>query len=56
LIAPLFFCSQRFNPATFQQLGNFTTLREYIKAFGIGLVAVSFTYGGYQQTINFEPR
>ncbi|ULT45506.1 APC family permease [Niabella defluvii] len=25
----------------------------YIKAFGIGLVAVSFTYGGYQQTINF---
>ncbi|MFI5132911.1 MAG: APC family permease, partial [Chitinophagales bacterium] len=29
------------------------TLREYIKAFGIGLVAVSFTYGGYQQTINF---
>ena len=28
-------------------------MREYIKAFGIGLVAVSFTYGGYQQTINF---
>lgn len=26
---------------------------EYVKAFGIGLVAVSFTYGGYQQTINF---
>jgi APA family basic amino acid/polyamine antiporter len=26
---------------------------EYLKAFGIGLVAVSFTYGGYQQTINF---
>lgn len=26
---------------------------EYIRAFGIGLVAVSFTYGGYQQTINF---
>lgn len=29
------------------------SLKEYIKAFGIGLVAVSFTYGGYQQTINF---
>lgn len=29
------------------------TLMEYIKAFGVGLVAVSFTYGGYQQTINF---
>ncbi len=26
---------------------------EYLKAFGVGLVAVSFTYGGYQQTINF---
>lgn len=25
----------------------------YLKAFGVGLVAVSFTYGGYQQTINF---
>ena len=29
------------------------SMKEYIKAFGIGLVAVSFTYGGYQQTINF---
>ena len=29
------------------------TMNEYIKAFGTGLVAVSFTYGGYQQTINF---
>jgi APA family basic amino acid/polyamine antiporter len=27
-------------------------LLEYIKGFGIGLVAVSFTCGGYQQTIN----
>ncbi|WP_346236364.1 APC family permease [Niabella insulamsoli] len=25
----------------------------YLKAFGVGLIAVSFTYGGYQQTINF---
>ncbi len=25
----------------------------YLKGFGAGLVAVSFTYGGYQQTINF---
>ena len=29
------------------------SLKEYIKAFGIGLVAVSFTCGGYQQSINF---
>jgi APA family basic amino acid/polyamine antiporter len=27
--------------------------REYLKAFGVGLVAVSFTYAGYEQTINF---
>src|SRR5450631_4367270 len=25
----------------------------YAKAFGVALIAVSFTYGGYQQTINF---
>lgn len=34
---------------------------DYIRSFGIALIAVSFTYGGYQQTINFgdeikEPR
>lgn len=27
--------------------------KEWIKSFGLCLVAVSFTYGGYQQTINF---
>jgi APA family basic amino acid/polyamine antiporter len=37
------------------------TMMDYIKSFGIALIAVSFTYGGYQQTINFgdevsEPR
>jgi basic amino acid/polyamine antiporter, APA family len=25
----------------------------FLKALGVGLIAVSFTYGGYQQTINF---
>jgi APA family basic amino acid/polyamine antiporter len=34
---------------------------DYIRSFGLALIAVSFTYGGYQQTINFgeeihEPR
>lgn len=29
------------------------TMNQYLTAFGSGLVAVSFTYGGYQQTINF---
>jgi APA family basic amino acid/polyamine antiporter len=27
--------------------------QEWIKSFGLCLIAVSFTYGGYQQTINF---
>jgi basic amino acid/polyamine antiporter, APA family len=53
LITPLFFAD---NSAVAQQITTSTlspTFTEYIKAFGIGLVAVSFTYGGYQQTINF---
>jgi len=29
------------------------SLPAFLKALGTGLVAVSFTYGGYQQTINF---
>lgn len=52
LIAPLFFGD---NHAAVQQAGPVVppSIKEYIKAFGVGLVAVSFTYGGYQQTINF---
>ncbi len=51
LVTPLFFAG---DAATAAQQSTITpTLKEYIKAFGIGLVAVSFTYGGYQQTINF---
>ena len=51
LITPLFFSSggSDLSPAAEMSLG----LKEYVKAFGVGLVAVSFTYGGYQQTINF---
>ena len=53
LIAPLFFATN--DAAAITDIGNNMepALREYIKAFCIGLVAVSFTYGGYQQTINF---
>ncbi len=29
------------------------TWSDYVKSFGVALVGVSFTYGGYQQTINF---
>jgi APA family basic amino acid/polyamine antiporter len=54
LIVPLFFPSAYH---AVQQdsamLAANPTLFEYIKGFGVGLVAVSFTYGGYQQTINF---
>lgn len=54
LITPLFFTSG--NAASSSSLVTSSIdpgFMEYIKAFGIGLVAVSFTYGGYQQTINF---
>lgn len=52
LITPVFFASP---PAgsVMAHTAISPTFMEYLKAFGIGLVAVSFTYGGYQQTINF---
>jgi APA family basic amino acid/polyamine antiporter len=53
LIAPLFFAGNHADIQPISSTAISPTLREYIKAFGIGLVAVSFTYGGYQQTINF---
>lgn len=53
LMAPLFFVTKTTGlvPEILQNASP--ALTEYVKAFGIGLVAVSFTYGGYQQTINF---
>ena len=54
LITPLFFAGQAVQPTmAVVTAGVSPGMMEYIKAFGIGLVAVSFTYGGYQQTINF---
>lgn len=52
LITPLFFAAPQSIPVIHSAAVS-PTMLEYIKAFGIGLVAVSFTYGGYQQTINF---
>jgi basic amino acid/polyamine antiporter, APA family len=52
LISPIFFYTNTAHVSDAITLTN-PTLREYIKAFGLGLVAVSFTYGGYQQSINF---
>lgn len=53
LITPLFFAGNTSSATSLSVSSLSPGLREYIKAFGIGLVAVSFTYGGYQQTINF---
>jgi len=51
LLIPLFFSVS--SPEPVEQTNHSAELIDYIKAFGLGLVAVSFTYGGYQQTINF---
>lgn len=53
LIAALFFPmaynSEPSSAVTNESIG----WKEWIRSFGITLIAVSFTYGGYQQTINF---
>ncbi|RNI38986.1 APC family permease [Hanamia caeni] len=54
LISPLFFAgSSSANTVVTHVSTASPAFVEYLKSFGIGLVAVSFTYGGYQQTINF---
>ncbi len=53
LITPLFFATNTNHTSHLISSTMNPGFLEYIKAFGIGLVAVSFTYGGYQQTINF---
>lgn len=53
LILPIFFYSGANEINVVSNTITSPVLREYIKAFGLGLVAVSFTYGGYQQSINF---
>lgn len=59
LISSIFFIKGD-SSSTAVVAGEFNTM-DYIKSFGVALIAVSFTYGGYQQTINFgeevhEPR
>ena len=53
LILPIFFSNRSFQETMMMKHQISPGLWEYLKAFGIGLVAVSFTYGGYQQVINF---
>ena len=51
LITPLFFADS--SRSVILQHAPFPGWIGYLKGFGVGLIAVSFTYGGYQQTINF---
>jgi basic amino acid/polyamine antiporter, APA family len=51
LITPLFFAKG--TGTSLMQHAVFPGWLSYLKGFGAGLIAVSFTYGGYQQTINF---
>ena len=51
LISSIFFVKGDTTAAT-AIAGDFSTM-DYIKSFGVALIAISFTYGGYQQTINF---
>lgn len=53
LIVALFFPNQYADNSAAQQLVSTGDNMSWIKSLGISLVAVSFTYGGYQQTINF---
>jgi APA family basic amino acid/polyamine antiporter len=54
LITPLFFAGAAPGPVSGALAHTLSpTMNQYLLAFGSGLVAVSFTYGGYQQTINF---
>ena len=52
LISSLFFPAN-YASQTLNAIFPDPTWSDYIKSFGIALIAVSFTYGGYQQTINF---
>jgi APA family basic amino acid/polyamine antiporter len=56
LIACLFF-PNHFAPENVsmqnEQMGSAVGFPAWIKSLGVSLIGVSFTYGGYQQTINF---
>lgn len=52
LISSLFFPAN-YASQTLNEIIPDPEWNDYVKSFGIALIAVSFTYGGYQQTINF---
>lgn len=56
LIAALFFPDKYAANESLQSIQNTSAAinwTDWIRSLGISLIAVSFTYGGYQQTINF---
>ena len=53
LIAALFFPDKYAQQTVGQLVNESTDPLGWIKSLGVSLIAVSFTYGGYQQTINF---
>jgi basic amino acid/polyamine antiporter, APA family len=53
LISSLFFLPANNAVANVTTAGTTYGWMDYLKSFGVALIAVSFTYGGYQQTINF---
>lgn len=60
LISSIFFIDNNNDAAAAAATGELGMM-DYVRSFGVALIAVSFTYGGYQQTINFgeevnEPR
>ena len=52
LISSIFFVPGADQAAASTAVAEFSNM-DYIRSFGVALIAVSFTYGGYQQTINF---
>ncbi|GDX44562.1 amino acid permease [Bacteroidota bacterium] len=52
IVCALFFPAQHTATTFIPSTTEFTWM-DYVKSFGLALIAVSFTYGGYQQTINF---
>lgn len=53
LITALFFPDKYASESTNQLINQSTSSSDWIKSLGVSMVAASFSYGGYQQTINF---
>lgn len=52
LISSILFVDGGAGNTAVSAVNEFSTM-DYVKSFGVALIAVSFTYGGYQQSINF---